>query len=104
MKTPMEREEEMIENFWRVETQKCLYQVERKKKRKQDEEEAEKRKSIEEAMWDNEVSKANDENAIKEWEAAEELEYMDLVMRTRLEFGEIKEKEYQEWKEEQKKK
>ena len=56
--------------------------------RKQEKEDEDKRLSIEEAMREQEhLSNKHDEQAIWEWEAAEEAEFQELVMRTKLEFG-----------------
>lgn len=103
LKTAAPGELQLIDEFWEREINKCLYQKERRETRVEERDEEEKRKAIEEQRKADEIVK-DDAETLRIQEEEEEAEYQALLMQTRFDLGEITEQEFNDWKDEQKKK
>ena len=102
LRVPAENEAENIEAFWSREIEKCNYVRDRREVRKEEFQEQQKAEEIRRAIEEQQKDQLDDVELQKEQEA--EMQYQELLMKYKVEFGLMTADELEEWKKAQKKK
>lgn len=102
LKSPSDNEKEVIEDFWEREIKKCNYVKERRVVRKEEFQEQQKVEEIRRAQEEAQKEQQDDVEQQREMEA--EIQYQELLMKYKVEFGLMTQEELENWKKSQKKK